>query len=243
MFAGGNGGKGADSTTGTGAPGGSSAGTAVAGTSGPDPWSTATASAAPSGGGIGGNGGATIGSNGNVPASGNGGGGGGAGEAPSVTSCSIGGAGVDGKVIITYTVVSVPTVTTQAATNKEATTATCNGTITVTGGVNSTNAGCEWDIDTGAPYANTASTAGSYGAAPFTQALTGLPTGTTIYARAFATNPAGTSYGGEVNFLTKPAAPTNVAATDGTATDKVTITWTKSTGATGYKIYEGSKTD
>jgi hypothetical protein len=37
-----------------------------------------------------------------------------------------------------------------------------------------------------------------------------------------------------------PEAPTNVAATDGTATNKVTITWTKSTGATGYKIYEGA---
>ncbi len=37
-----------------------------------------------------------------------------------------------------------------------------------------------------------------------------------------------------------PDAPTNVSATDGTYTDKVTVTWTKSTGATGYKVYEGS---
>jgi hypothetical protein len=37
-----------------------------------------------------------------------------------------------------------------------------------------------------------------------------------------------------------PAAPTNVAATDGTYTDKVTITWTKSTGATGYYVYRDS---
>ncbi|MDP1709388.1 MAG: hypothetical protein Q8L21_00680, partial [Candidatus Komeilibacteria bacterium] len=112
------------------------------------------------------------------------------------------------KVAVDYTPPVAPTVTTQAATLKEATTATCNGTITATGGVNSTNAGCEWDIDTGAPYVNTASTAGDYGAASFTQALTGLPSGTTIYARAFATNSAGTGYGGEVNWLTKPAAPT-----------------------------------
>jgi hypothetical protein len=39
---------------------------------------------------------------------------------------------------------------------------------------------------------------------------------------------------------TPPAAPTNVAATDGTYTDKVVVTWTKSTGATGYKVYEGA---
>jgi len=40
-------------------------------------------------------------------------------------------------------------------------------------------------------------------------------------------------------FLTCPAAPTNVAATDGDHTDKVVVTWTKSDGATGYKVYEG----
>lgn len=41
-----------------------------------------------------------------------------------------------------------------------------------------------------------------------------------------------------VYYTVAPAAPTNVAATDGTYTDKVTVTWTKSDGATGYKIYE-----
>jgi hypothetical protein len=34
-----------------------------------------------------------------------------------------------------------------------------------------------------------------------------------------------------------PDTPTNVSATDGTYTDKVVVTWTKSSGATGYKIY------
>lgn len=37
-----------------------------------------------------------------------------------------------------------------------------------------------------------------------------------------------------------PSAPTNVSATDGTDTSKVVVTWTKSAGATGYKVYEGS---
>jgi len=40
--------------------------------------------------------------------------------------------------------------------------------------------------------------------------------------------------------LNPPDAPTNVAATDGDYTDKVRITWTKSAGATGYKVYEGA---
>jgi len=34
--------------------------------------------------------------------------------------------------------------------------------------------------------------------------------------------------------------PTGVTATKGTYTDKVVITWTKSTGATGYKVYRGA---
>lgn len=38
-------------------------------------------------------------------------------------------------------------------------------------------------------------------------------------------------------FLTKPDAPTNMAATDGTYGDKVTVTWTKSTGATNYHVW------
>ncbi len=141
---------------------------------------------------------------------------------------------------ITYTpppAVSAPTVTTQAASTVEDTTATCNGTITATGGANATARGCEWDTNSGAPYANSASDTGDFGAVSFTKALSSLPAGTTIYARAFATNSAGTGYGSEVNFLTKPAAPTTVAATDGTYTDKVTITWTQSTGATNYHVW------
>lgn len=37
-----------------------------------------------------------------------------------------------------------------------------------------------------------------------------------------------------------PNAPTNVSATDGTHTDKVVVTWSKSAGATGYKVYRGT---
>ena len=44
----------------------------------------------------------------------------------------------------------------------------------------------------------------------------------------------------EVSQLTRPAAPTSVAATDGSATDKVTITWTQSTGATDYHVWRDS---
>ncbi len=95
--------------------------------------------------------------------------------------------------------------------------------------------GCEWDTDSGAPYANNPSTAGDYGAAPFTQSLTGLPSGTTIYARAFATNSAGTGYGTEINFLTKPAAPTALYFT-GVTEITLRLNWTAPTGAASFKV-------
>jgi hypothetical protein len=40
-----------------------------------------------------------------------------------------------------------------------------------------------------------------------------------------------------------PDAPTDVSATDGTDTNKVVVTWTKSTGATGYKVLRGAVND
>jgi len=150
---------------------------------------------------------------------------------------------------VTYTIVTIPSVTTNAATSVEATTATGNGNITAIGGENCDIRGIVWDLAThGDPgnvapgassYANDVAENGDFGTGAFTRSLTSLPTSDTIYARAYAHNSAGYAYGAEINFLTKPAAPTNVAATDGAHTDKVTITWTKSTGATGYKVYEG----
>jgi hypothetical protein len=141
------------------------------------------------------------------------------------------------KVDVQYSTITVPTVTTQAVSNVEATTAKGNGTITATGGANATRRGFQWDVDSGAPYANDVYEDGDFGTGDFDLSLTDLPTGTTIYYRAYATNPSGTGYGSELSFLTKPAAPTNVVAADGSYTNKVVVTWTKSTGASGYRVY------
>ncbi len=98
-FSGGQGEIGRNNNAGSGGYGGSSAGTAAAGWSGPQTWSTVTypTASTPSGGGHGGNAGG-VGVNGSAPASGNGGGGGGAGEGTNMT----GGSGAGGKVILTY---------------------------------------------------------------------------------------------------------------------------------------------
>ena len=112
VFSGGQGGKSSDSTTGRGGYGGSSAGTAADGWSGAQTWDTATypTGSTPSGGGHGGDGGGSNAASGSAPASGSGGGGGGGAEATTATRTG-GGAGADGKVIITYTVNAVPTLT------------------------------------------------------------------------------------------------------------------------------------
>ena len=98
-FDGGQGEIGKNNATGVGGYGGSSAGTAAVGFSGPQAWSTEiypTAST-PTGGGHGGDGGAKS-ANGVAPVSGNSGGGGGSGEGTAMT----GGAGAVGNVILTY---------------------------------------------------------------------------------------------------------------------------------------------
>ncbi len=99
-----------------------------------------------------------------------------------------------------------PTVTTQAATNVKATTATGNGTITNTGGEEPSSRGVEWGTSTGS-YGTYVTGAGS----PFTASLINLPTGTIIYCRAKAYNSAGWGYGDEVTFTTlKPAGGSNI---------------------------------
>ena len=99
-FGGGQGEKGRNNNAGLGGYGGSSAGTAANGWSGPQTWSTATypTASTPAGGGHGGNGGATANAAGSAPASGNGGGGGGAADGTNIS----GGNGAVGKVILTY---------------------------------------------------------------------------------------------------------------------------------------------
>jgi len=131
-----------------------------------------------------------------------------------------------------------PTVTTQSASSVETTTATGNGNITATGGQDATAWGVCYKTSSPCTTADSvAAGSGSGGTGAFTASMTSLSSGTTYYIKAYATNSAGTSYGSEVQILTKPAAPTGVAATDGTYTNKVTITWTKSTGATDYHVW------
>lgn len=107
------------------------------------------------------------------------------------------------------TSVVAPTVTTQAASSVEATTATGNGNITATGGENASAWGICVCLAVHSESPDTGDTvfagSGGGGTGAFTALVTSLSTGTDYHFRAYATNSAGTSYGATVDVLTKPA--------------------------------------
>lgn len=199
--AGGAGGSGNNGSGGSGGSGGSSGNNGGVGTANVN-----------GGGGGGGAGNNATGGNGGAP-----GGGGGGGE-------DAGGAGARGQIRITYT---LPTVTTSAASSVTATTATGNGNITVAGHDTATERGIVYSTSSqSAPgnvspalssYSGLVNETGSFGTGAFTESLTGLVSRTTYYARAYAKNGAGYSYGSEVSFTTSGFTnPGNVYTSDNT---------------------------
>ena len=90
-----------------------------------------------------------------------------------------------------------PTVTTSAATDITATSATLNGNVSNPDNVTITAQGFEWKTTTGGTYAVVNATG-----EPMTYNLTGLTAGTSYTYRAFVTTAEGTSYGSEVDFTT-----------------------------------------
>jgi hypothetical protein len=97
-----------------------------------------------------------------------------------------------------------PTVTTQAVSTITTFTASGNGNITDLGFPNPTSYGVCWNLS-GAPTISDSKTdnGAASGTGAFTESITGLSAATTYYARAYATNSAGTSYGNEISFRTK----------------------------------------
>ena len=99
--------------------------------------------------------------------------------------------------------VVAPTVTTTAATNVESTTATAGGTITNNGGGSISAYGISYSTTDGFEGADGTQVTGSdLNEGAFVVNLTNLTGKTTYYARAFATNEAGTAYGEQVSFTT-----------------------------------------
>ncbi|MHB8894399.1 MAG: hypothetical protein ACYC99_04365, partial [Candidatus Geothermincolia bacterium] len=139
-----------------------------------------------------------------------------------------------------YRMIAPTVTTTTPASDIGVTTATCSGDITATGGENASERGICYGTSANPDTSGSKVTeTGSFGTGAFSEDLTGLSSGTTYHFRAYAINSAGTSYGADQTLITRPEAPTNVSATEDNAA-KVTITWTKSMGATDYHVWRGT---
>ena len=113
---------------------------------------------------------------------------------------------------------SLPTVTTDAASSIGLEEATLNGTLDGDGG-ETCECGFEWGETVA--YGNTTPTEAKTTGQAFAQTITGLDRGKTYHFRAFAANPAGTSYGSDETFtilLEIPTVSTNPASAVGQTT-------------------------
>ncbi len=117
-----------------------------------------------------------------------------------------------------------PTVTTQAASDITATTATGNGTISDLGVPSPSQHGVCWSTSNNPDTSDSKTEQGAVAATgAFTSSITGLTPNTTYYVRAYASNSAGTAYGGEISFTTDPQAPTvTTQAVSGITSDSAT---------------------
>lgn len=142
---------------------------------------------------------------------------------------------------------TAPTVTTPTSTNLTATTATLGGNITVVGCADVTERGIYWSTTNG--FANgtgtkVSETPGPYTTGVFTIPVTGLPQGSTVYFKAFATSTVGSAYTTQASFTTIKDEPSNHAtafsANQGSPSySSIIVTWTDATGTVlpdGYLI-------
>ena len=130
---------------------------------------------------------------------------------------------------ISFVCEALPTVATTQPTNVSYTSATIGGNVTDNGGLEVTERGICYSTSANPTTANTKITSGS-GLGGFTCNLTDLQDGVTYYARAYAINEKGTTYGEEVSFTTKvktvatvtTSQATNISYTSATVGGNVT---------------------
>lgn len=106
--------------------------------------------------------------------------------------------------VVSFTTNGVPTLTTNEVTNITPTSAVGGGNITNDGGSAIYERGICW-ATTDNPTLADEKTADGNGLGAFTSNITGLSDGSIYYARAYAINSSGTSYGNIVSFSTQPA--------------------------------------
>lgn len=130
-----------------------------------------------------------------------------------------------------------PTVSTQAVDDIGSTTATGYGNIIDIGfPEDTTSHGICWSTETLPTVADNYTDEGSVNeTGDFASSMTDLEPATTYYARAYATNSIGTSYGDQVSFTTALEPPVATDASNVTPTS-FDANWNASQGASGYKL-------
>jgi hypothetical protein len=132
-------------------------------------------------------------------------------------------------------IITLPTLSTSSVSSITTTTALSGGSISADGGSSITSRGVCWNT-TGSPTVANTRTQNGTGVGAFSSSLTGLTPGTLYYARAYATNAAGTAYGTQIVFTTSPAVVETCSistATNGTV-------YTMQTPALGTIVNAGS---
>jgi hypothetical protein len=102
----------------------------------------------------------------------------------------------------TTSTTALPTVTTASISAITATTATGGGNVTADGGAPVTARGICWSTTVNPTITLLTKTTDGSGIGIFASAITGLSAGITYHVRAYATNSAGTVYGGDSTFTT-----------------------------------------
>lgn len=111
--------------------------------------------------------------------------------------------GSDSSTIQSFTTtISLPTITTILPTGVSTQTAELGGTITAQGGAPVTERGIVWKLGSIPALADNRISLGT-GIGSFTDTITGLPQGATVYVRAYAINSGGVAYGNNEIFQTK----------------------------------------
>ena len=131
--------------------------------------------------------------------------------------------------------VGFPAVTTATPVNVAVTAATLGGSVTADGGVAVTERGIVWSTNINPTTADNKVANGS-GTGPFSATVTGLPSATTIHARAYAINSTGTTYGSGLTFTTAtPVSSRQVTHLAGTAVvGGLSVTVSSSGGVTSF---------
>ena len=111
---------------------------------------------------------------------------------------------------ITFTTLTLPTISTNEVTNVSFTTATCGGNITSDGGAEVTACGVCWSTSSN-PTLDDSHTFNGTGTGSYLSYITGLTAETTYYVRAYATNSVGTAYGEQRIFTTATTVLSTVA--------------------------------